>query len=88
MRLWCSSAKKGSGANRDQEFLRPWLLADKPKHFFIVHQRLLPITAGHKQNIEGPHVRDAHIWGKPKPLHVANRRKFFPHDLNRCIGHA
>ena len=43
--------QQGSGADRKQESFIVDLAADERKHFFIVHQRLLSITARHKQNI-------------------------------------
>jgi hypothetical protein len=64
------------------------VLADEVKHFFIVHQRLLAMTAGHEQNIKDSCFRNAHIGRKPKPLYVANSRNFLPNDLDGCIGHA
>ena len=58
------------------------------KHFFIVHQCLLPMTTGHEQNIKESCFRYAHIRVKSKPLHIADRRNLFPNDLDGCIGHA
>nr|WP_239461989.1 hypothetical protein [Occallatibacter savannae] len=56
--------------------------ADELQHFLIVHQCLLAITAWHHQNVKDSRFRYAYIRRKPKTLHVANGRNFFPDDLN------
>jgi len=61
---------------------------DEFKHFFIVHQRLLSITAWHYENVKVLGLRDAHIQRKPQPKHVPHRREPFAHDLNRRVWHA
>jgi hypothetical protein len=82
------ATQQGSGADRKQEPFPLGLLADEYKHFNVVHERLLPVTAGHKQNIKYFRFCNARIRRKPKPLHVANRRTFLADDLNGCIRHA
>jgi hypothetical protein len=42
-------------------------------------------VAGMKGKLE---FRNLYIRRKPKPLHIANRRKFFPDDLDCGVGHA
>jgi hypothetical protein len=42
------TTQQGSGADRKQKLSALYMLADEIKHFFIVHQLLLPITTGHE----------------------------------------
>src|SRR5215469_10938684 len=81
-------AQQGSGADRKQEPFMMDLTADEREHFIIVHQCLLSITARHKQNIEVPRFRDAHVRGKPEPLHVADRSKLLCYDTDCRVRHA
>jgi hypothetical protein len=37
------------------------LPANESKQFFIVHEGLLPVSAGHNQDIEGPGFRDSYV---------------------------
>ena len=59
------TAKQSSGANGKQEPFHLYLFVDEREHFFIVHQRLLPMTTRDKQNIKGPRFRDGHVRSKP-----------------------
>jgi hypothetical protein len=42
-----------TGVDAKQEPFHQYLFADERKHFFIVHQDLLPITTGHKREAQG-----------------------------------
>ena len=48
----CRTTNQRSGADRKQELFPLNVISDEAEHFFIVHQRRLPITAGHEQNIK------------------------------------
>jgi hypothetical protein len=37
------------------------MLANEIKQFFIVNEGLLPVTAGHNQDIKGPGFRDSYV---------------------------
>jgi hypothetical protein len=48
----CGTAQQSPGADRQQELFILNVPADELKHFLIVQQRLLPITARYKQNVK------------------------------------
>ena len=64
------------------------MLANEIKQFFIVHEGLLSVTAGHNEDIKGPGFRDSYVRSEPQPLDVANGSKFSSHGGHRRIGHA
>ena len=70
----CRTTNQRSGADRKQELFPLNVISDEAKHFFIVHQRLLPITAGHEQSIKESCFSYAHFRVNSKPLHIADRR--------------
>jgi hypothetical protein len=42
------------------------------KHLLVIHEVLLPETAGHQQHVYLGHLRDTHFRSKDQPLHVSN----------------
>ena len=46
------TTEQRSSTEGKEELFFLYVSADKVKDFFIVHQRLLSITAGHEQNIK------------------------------------
>ncbi|HEY2467367.1 MAG TPA: hypothetical protein VGI45_05955 [Terracidiphilus sp.] len=42
------TAQQGSSADGKHEPFRSEMFANEPKHFLVVHERLLPITTGYK----------------------------------------
>ena len=50
-----------SRADREQEVFVLNVPSNKPKHFLIVHQGLLPVASRNEKNIENSCFRNAHI---------------------------
>lgn len=81
------TTQQDSCADRKQELVPHCVFADEPKHIFVVHQRLLPITTGHEQNIKYSRFRNAHIRRNSKP-YFTHGLNSFPDDLSCCVRHA
>ncbi len=82
------AAEQRSCADGKQNSFGIRMPANEGKQLFIVHEGVLPVTAGHNQHIKGSRFRDSYVRSKPQPLDVANGSKFFSHDRQLVVGHA